>query len=547
MKTTSRALRATGAILCAAIALTVAVGLTAATATAQEKAKGPERVPAPAILKQSTRLGNVVRAGYTRPGSPADPLNKDGSVRPLAWTDYEGKLIGGTVYFMVLERLDNVTDERDPWGTGIENFLGAFREGRNRRDQFSPALDAKARFLYLYQVVNDRGLDPAPIRPAADKEIGSSDIASVVVHLQVDPRYITSWGHFRQTGLVATVPDADLAGDVREVVAGKDANIRLAVSSNPSILSKLPQKRYGGDAPRNRAPAHALTDLRDSLGVASSSLNLKDSLAHGKLKTEEKTRGVAFAAWGKNMVQSAQVAKEPAFVQIVYRGLDDNLVPAVNTDDDLTQIVFRADFPKDQVKLGFHSTVFGFTSDLPPVEMPLRIEDPEDATRGDGVLPAVADGTSTGTGIALAVSPAAPLASTPVASVGLQGLLGGQPGGGGGFPALGGAGAIGAAPPPTAIGGGLGADNGNGENQAQSQASDQVDTINFNALLINQQAQFQAQAQAQKQSQSQHGSACCPPGEVIPEPGAIILGLLGLPGLYFLNRRRRAVADITSV
>src|SRR5262249_44335701 len=141
------------------------------------------------------------------------------------------------------------------------------------------------------------------------------------------------------------------------------------------------------------------------------------------------------------------------------------------SDDAEWQVIFRVDFARDSfVKVGNHSTVFGFTSDLPPVETPVRIEDPVDAARGDGLAPAVriedpadaargdglvpvafqpaqvpGEGVGTGTGIGLAVSPAgAPVAGTSVANA--AGLLGGAFGGTSSFPGAPGAvGALGTA------------------------------------------------------------------------------------------------------
>src|SRR5437773_3333557 len=231
------------------------------TGPAQEK--GPEKAPQPKkdeqpekdgkLADQKPALPNMVRSGYTRPGYPEDPLNKDGTVRPLAWSpDFKGKLIGGTVYFVVLERTGA---DGDFWGTGIRDFDRRFVEGKNFQGSYSPTLDTKARYLYLYMVVNDRGLDPEPIRPAADVEITAQPVAASALRLLVDPRYITSWGHFRGLGLTAVARDRNLKGDIRGAAEGNPAEpIRFAFSANPSILAELPEKRY-----MSKAPASPLT------------------------------------------------------------------------------------------------------------------------------------------------------------------------------------------------------------------------------------------------------------------------------------------------
>src|SRR5439155_3370983 len=120
--------------------------------------------------------------------------------------------LGGTVYFLVLERTGTGTGtgfDGDTWGTGTADFDRQFSEGRNFEGSYSPSLDTKARFVYLYQIVNDRGLRPQsqdnPISPvifAGEKEDAPAappavDISSFTLKLLVDPRYITSWGAFQ--------------------------------------------------------------------------------------------------------------------------------------------------------------------------------------------------------------------------------------------------------------------------------------------------------------------------------------------------------------
>jgi hypothetical protein len=58
--------------------------------------------------------------------------------------------------------------------------------------------------------------------------------------------------------------------------------------------------------------------------------------------------------------------------------------------------------------------------------------------------------------------------------------------------------------------------------------------------LTNQQTQFQQQQQQQKQQQSQQNNNNQNTGQVVPEPAAIAMGLLGLPALFLVLRRRKA-------
>src|SRR5438270_13865846 len=93
--------------------------------------------------------------GYTRPGSPPDQVSREGKITYVAAEpDERKKAIGGTVYFTVLDRAKGI--EGDTWGTGSKNFDLAFVRGKEWEGGPSPELDTGARFLYLYQTVNDR-------------------------------------------------------------------------------------------------------------------------------------------------------------------------------------------------------------------------------------------------------------------------------------------------------------------------------------------------------------------------------------------------------
>src|SRR5262249_23215189 len=126
-------------------------------------------------------------AGYTRPGNPPDRLDAGGKII-YAVDDKDDKLgVGATIYFMVLDRADGAAS--DTWGTGWKDFDAAFRAGMESRHVRSPALDTAARYLYLYQVVNDRKT--------------AKGIHAASVQLLVEPRCITSWGHFSGASFAA--------------------------------------------------------------------------------------------------------------------------------------------------------------------------------------------------------------------------------------------------------------------------------------------------------------------------------------------------------
>src|SRR5262249_33919531 len=184
-----------------------------------------------AMLKEFT--------GYTRIGFPPS----EGKVDPK-YEEYARKTkpIGLTIYFTVLDRKE-VGDkgrEGDIWGTGIDNFDKGFAVSL---DSDRRTLDTKARYLYLYQVLNDSG------RPAAIKEI--------TIRLVVDPRLITSWGSLgnapvdggkaagRGVGFSALFTNPDPKG--RE----KIAQVALPISTDrPGVIDKL----YRSPAPAVKAP-----------------------------------------------------------------------------------------------------------------------------------------------------------------------------------------------------------------------------------------------------------------------------------------------------
>jgi hypothetical protein len=498
------------------VAFLMMMGVTSSAQDKKDKQPVKEPEKTGKDEKRPWKLKSVVRAGYTRPGTPDDTLNKDGTVRPAALNpdDPKARFLGGTIYFVVLERTGA---DGDTWGTGVGNFNNRFVEGKNTKDNFSPTLDTQAKYLYLYQIVNDRGLDPPPegVVFATPPSIPVVPIAGASLKLLVDPRYITSWGHFKGTGFIATVPNRNRKGDIVPAAAKKAEDIRMAISSNPSILGELPNRRF-----MSPAPTHSLKALRESFGLGSATLNLKETAAYAEL-SKKKAAGKA-VAYEDNMIQDAAAAKDPEYVQLLYSGYDEKSALAAASTKPLSY--FRADWRGEGImKLGFHSVVFGFTTDLPPDSNErIFIEDPEAANLGNAkagnVEEVVDEGFVVMQGQGGGINPAVGTAATPTPPAGGggggggAGLLGGGPTGfgGGGFPGFGGGG-IGSAFPAFAGGGGGGGTTGNGN-----------------------QPQTTPQQQEPQQPQPQpHGG-----GGNVPAPATIILALLGLPGLYFLRRKK---------
>src|SRR5205085_5391366 len=135
--------------------------------------------------------------------------------------------------------------------------------------------DTKAKYLYLYQVVNDRGLDPLEggVKPAAFfVENPPQPVVSTSVRLMVDPRYITSWGYFEHASFASLVADRSLTAPAGFNADAKKS--RIAFSSNPSILDELPYKRY-----LHRAPANPLGNLKNGFGVGKDTIGLASATA----------------------------------------------------------------------------------------------------------------------------------------------------------------------------------------------------------------------------------------------------------------------------
>jgi hypothetical protein len=521
------------------------------------------------------KKGSLIVAGYTRPGTPNDTF-KDGKVIPVAWDDdYKGRILGGSVYFAVYEQTGFETDTGDVFGTGMVGIDNLFREGRSTDGTYSRMFDTRAKYLYLYMVVNDRGLDPpkGKVLPAAFRNFRTEDIITATVKLLVDPREITSWGYFENLAFASKVPDRTIKGDI---VLAKDgmteSPIRLAISSNPAILSALPNQEYG-----SISPAFLLSKLQNAFGLDKSNLNFKTAKAYNDLVKLQNDK-IELVAWQKNMIKAAAGGMQPDYVQIVPAegqpygkvGVDafGNVidVESLPAGQNPARAYLRVDWGGDQViKLGEHSVVFGFTSNLPPIDEVVRVVSAPDKNGkvGTGVSSvALVDGDDPGVGDAQVVASGTVPTPIPAAAGGIGGV-GGIGTWMGGFPLVGslgggGIGGVGAGfigtPRAGTIGGGATSGGGGTPSGQQGQTPTQTQsqgnstntgggsnqTINFSPTLINQQTQFQQQQQQQKQQQSQPNNNNCYQGQVVPEPAAIALGLLGLPALFLALRRRKA-------
>jgi hypothetical protein len=469
--------------------------------------------------------------GFTSPVSRESPrenfsrADKEGKIRPVSVVPLDGSTepqrLSGSVYYMVFERDDK--DPKDPWGTG-KNVIDTFRPGIDLNGAPSPGIDPTAKYLYVYQVINDQKTD--------------KPIESASVKLIVEVTELTSWGYWNGIGFAAKDKDA-----VRPVSATYKLNTPY------------------------QSPAPALPTIKP--------LFLTD------VPTE---RGEAPRKGPKEIVQVHWDALDPA--------TPPDLVMVLGSSDFDRYPSFRAIWSgKNAIAKNGRSTIFGFTSNLPPTIEPVRLRTTADEKDGktpkDKGEPLTA---KTGTRLValgdeesaagkagvegrvpspFPVTPAAafkpevaakaaevvaggagmPFAGIPVppADVARGGGFGGgfaQPAASSGFGQGTGQGG--------GIGGGTGGGSGNGNGNSNGQAAGQLaatNTIDVKVALENvnqqQQGQFQAQRQRQRQRQSQsqfnRNNNHHHHNNVVPEPASVIGLGFGLPALLFACRRRRQV------
>jgi hypothetical protein len=467
------------------------------------------------LLPAASRASELADfTGFTRPGSPGDTVSGD-KVVPAA-TDAESRrtALGGTVYFTVLERSGNASD--DPWGTGLPDFVKSFRPGVDFSGKSSNALDTGAKYLYLYQVVNDRHT-AVPIQSAA-------------VKLLVELQDLSSWGAFEGVGFATSAP---AKGD-------KDRPRIRPVSFSNIVAASALEKAYMQEAP----PVVSGPQLR--------------------LVPVPTERGAAAPPKGPNpfatlVWDALDPAVRPREVMLLA-GSDFRGSPSVRA------IWGTAGLPRDS-----RSTVFGFTSNLPPTLEPVRLRATRVDAKGLEIRPAAiapADPTDPEPGGIMATgqaptprpeSPTVPPLVPPAAGTGppppppppplgpMSSPAAAAPaaGGSGGAPAGSGVGLV-ATAPLTGSGGGSGSGSGSGRTSTATQTTSgpsqqaqrnqvALPPITITNVAIAQQRQRQLQRQQQRQGHG-HGSA------VVPEPAGILLAALGLPFIMWSLRRRGMAA-----
>jgi hypothetical protein len=492
-----------------------------------------------------------VRTGFTRPGSPSDSLVGGKVVTALDDPQARKKAFGGTVYYMVLERTGK---DGAGWGVGLKDFEARFRAGIDFNGSPSPALDTSAKYLYLYEVVNDRRT-PVPIQSASLK-------------LHADAKEITSWGYFHGVGL-ATPPAAAKAGPIRPV-------------SVANVVGAETERLYRREAPAVAVPAPFRV--------------VQVPTRRGEKEPVEKDQKVVNVLW-----DALDPATDPDYVMLLS-GSDSDQRPT-----------FRAIWNgKNVLAREARSTVFGYTSNLPPKLEDVRLRGELLDDKGNPIRPAAgevmyftgsgepsnarggqvfADGRAPTAWSELEEQRKSPPSTTPRISPPAPGGGGGgaptTAGGGSPFSGAAPVGAIGSSAAPFVGGGGTGSGSGSSPSPAVTAASTgqaqssgqpaQTQTILINPTFLNQdsnqntgqninqntnqntnqnqqsqqQQQGQAQQQSQRQSQQQRqtqdpasGHQGCP-CEAVPAPAALLLGVLGLPFLLLLRRKNSPGTNAT--
>ena len=347
--------------------------------------------PAPVGIKSP----NLIVGALTLPADlPSAMLVDKGSYRAF----------GATVYFAVYRRLGAPTSG-DTWGTGRTDIDSNFVPGDSYRSTVSPGLDTTAQYLYLYQVVNDRGFHDLKLpqnKTDIVRQVALADpegrpgivreVASFSLFLKTDPRLITSWGFFEDTGFNISVPTL-APGEARPVgmAEGATTNIRMATSANLSILDTLFPKTDKVYKPW--APSQSIETGRVGFDVGKDTLNI-DKKTKIIFAANDQTNSLQTLALRALAKVKANGANRPDYAQLIHfdRSLSAETTAlgvsamadrasTLNIDgitlgsSEVARAVFKVEWLGKPIESGQQSVMFGFTSNAPPTRAPIRLKD----------------------------------------------------------------------------------------------------------------------------------------------------------------------------
>jgi hypothetical protein len=492
--------------------------------------------------------------GYTRPGALNDTATPAEGEKPARLEPVKTGL-GATVYFRVYDLADGI--EGDPWNTGVRNFTSYFVPGKDSTGNHpSRKLDTTARYLYLYQTVNDSKRE--------------SNVRTTTVRLIVPPHLITSWGFFDFKG--DDVPERGMGFSHLVTDPGRDHpdfknHIRPVSVDNPGADRATPYERH--------APAHiaaksyglqpialgnirtvALNDngLEEDVGrapeavVLMTSATFDDAPRHrpdvGRIGNPPYMNldGMApfcgpFGRFGYPFV-SRMDFNPAALYGPTLPPAAVGLYPALAEEELKRSPAIRAYWLDNPLKPGERATIFGFTSNYPPVFEAVRLRgNPRSAIRFIANLPdsAVANLIAEGeVPTPVAFEQVGAVGST-VGFLGCCGPTGTEAVGGGGvgvagsLPGFGGSLSTGTT--------GAGGTTGSGTTGTTTPTAGNT-TVTLTNTNSQSQQQQQQQKQKQQQQQQQEQSQTAGTAQVIPEPAAFLTALLGLPVVFLVARRR---------
>ncbi|MBY0398595.1 MAG: hypothetical protein K2X91_19275, partial [Thermoleophilia bacterium] len=292
--------------------------------------------------------------GYTRPGWPP-PVGKGKAAVPAKSV----RPFGATIHYTVLDRQGEgvVSRDGDTWGTGIDGFDHMFRRG-TKSDK--TRLDTSARYLYLYQVVNDSKREAA--------------VRSVSIRLRVPAKDITSWGHWAEgEPRVGAAPGAPVVRGVGFAAppVGKAGAVAAAVrpvsTDNPAV----------DPAERHRSPAPAIPAERPYLFRR---IYIGDNVPVAAAAADEDAKNIGYAPTSVMLLPAARRSNDLSATNAVrIPFVDPNDVDSLDLlrerERDREKLrgtrdrdtFFRARWVPETIKANHRSTLFGFTSNLPPV------------------------------------------------------------------------------------------------------------------------------------------------------------------------------------
>jgi len=329
-------------------------------------ASAQDTLKEPRVVRSS-----LVRAGYTRPGNPDDIVGSDNKIIPVNHGFEKKPVLGATVYYAVYE---NQNRDTDPFGLTFPDLDTAFVAGKG----FSGKLNTQAKYLYVYEIVNDRGTNPISettkdgiifAKDAGKQTLKTEDVGSFNLRLPIDPSLISSWGYVRNASFAFTAENRDAAGKIATASTNAPESIRLAASANTATVAQLP----GTPAYKSNAKAEDFPRSFD-VSVDQSNLGLAN-LASIKELNRRKGSGETLAAWEEKNLESAKVG-----------GQTPDIVDLISTDGDSgSKSVLRAEWMTNRLKLGQHSVLIAFTTDMPPADVPVQIMDPAATEKKDSI------------------------------------------------------------------------------------------------------------------------------------------------------------------